>query len=84
MSTWLDNRFLKITHTLHRLCLNEIIPHFIMVIFITLTMFDIGGTAVKINVLARDLGVKLDFNLTPSHHVSAVCKAAFLCIKQNL
>ena len=41
---------------------------------------DIGGTVVKTNVLARDLGVKLDSNLTLSNHVSAVCKAAFFCI----
>ena len=35
---------------------------------------------VKTNVLARDLGVKLDSNLTLSNHVSAVCKAAFLAL----
>ena len=41
---------------------------------------DIGGTVVKTNVLARDLGVKLDSNLTLSNHVSAVCKAAFFAL----
>ena len=41
---------------------------------------DIGGTVVKTNVLARDLGVKLDPNLTLSKHVSDVCKTAFFAL----
>ena len=41
---------------------------------------DIGTTVVKTNVLARDLGVKLDSNLTLSNHVSDVCKSAFFAL----
>ena len=44
---------------------------------------DIGGTVMKTNVLAHELGVKLDRNLTLSKHVSDVCKTAFFCITQN-
>ena len=34
----------------------------------------------KTNVLATDLGVKLDSNLTLSNHISAVCKTAFFAL----